>query len=473
MRQVLWAGGLLLLLVQGCKPSATRSPEAPKEAYQQSSMDIENEKYLSAVHLPVEVPLAEIEQQINKQLTGLLYEDNSYEDDNQDNFKAKVWKISPIKVQALDSTFLFEVPIKIWASAGYKISPLGYTLSGYKDTEFSMRMRFVSKIGVTQNWKLNSRTYLDSYDWITEPSIKVAGVTISIKGMVSRLLNRNAPQITQAIDKEVAEAFDLKAYAQQAWELARQPVQLSDKYHTWLVIVPTELWATPLLARDKKLRTTLGVRGYTQTITSVEKPTLKPSKPLPNLILTDKVPSEFQLGLISQVTYQEAARLAEENFVGETFSFSNGKYKIQVTSIEMFGQNDKLVIKAGLSGSLNGFVYLKGTPTYNPTTGLLTLQDLDYDLATKNVLIQSANWLFQGKFAKIIERQMAFPIGEQIREAKQTVETVLKNHQVQKGIYLRGKVASIEPDKVYLTPEQLYSVVFVKGQLNLVIEKLY
>jgi hypothetical protein len=43
---------------------------------------------------------------------GLIYEDNSYEDEGQDNLKAKVWKISPIKVVAIDSSFLFEVPLK-------------------------------------------------------------------------------------------------------------------------------------------------------------------------------------------------------------------------------------------------------------------------------------------------------------------------------------------------------------------------
>jgi hypothetical protein len=100
-------------------------------------MQIQNEKHLSVVNLPLEVPIAELEKQINAQLNGLIYEDNSYDDYDQDNLKAKVWKLSPIKIQALDSTFLFEVPLKIWVSVGYKVSPLGITLSGYKDTEFA------------------------------------------------------------------------------------------------------------------------------------------------------------------------------------------------------------------------------------------------------------------------------------------------------------------------------------------------
>src|SRR5215217_1181635 len=135
------------------------------EEYKYSDKEIQNERHLSVLNVPIEIPVSEIENQINAKIKGLIYEDNSYEDDGNDNLKAKVWKISPIKVVAIDSSFLFEVPLKIWVSAGYKISPLGVTMSGYKDTEFSIRIRLISKIGISSNWQLKSETYVDSYDW--------------------------------------------------------------------------------------------------------------------------------------------------------------------------------------------------------------------------------------------------------------------------------------------------------------------
>ncbi len=139
-------------------------------------MQIQNEKHLSVVNIPVETPLVELEKQLNAQLNGLIYEDKSFEDDNSDNLKAKVWKLSPIKVQAIDSTFLFEVPLKVWVSVGYKVSPLGITMSGHKETEFSLRIRFISKMHISPDWQVLTETTVDSYDWITEPVIKVAGL---------------------------------------------------------------------------------------------------------------------------------------------------------------------------------------------------------------------------------------------------------------------------------------------------------
>lgn len=442
------------------------------EEYKYSDKEIQNEKHLSVLNVPVEIPVAEIEKQINNQIKGLIYDDNSYEDDNNDNLKAKVWKISPIKVVAIDSSFLFEVPLKIWVSAGYKVSPLGMTMSGYKDTEFSIRIRLISKIGITPSWQIKSETYVDSYDWLSEPSIRVAGINIPIKGMVSRMLNKNFDKITDAIDEQVASNLELKKNAELAWNIARQPVMLAKEYDTWLVIVPTGVEMTPLVAKNNILRSVIGIKGYTQTITSAVKPAVAPLQKLPDLRIVDKVQDDFKIGLISLVSYEDAAKLATKQFAGEKFSFLGGKYNVEVASVEMYGQNDRLVIKAGLKGSVSGDIYLKGIPYYDPATQQLSLKGLDYDLDTKNTIVRTAGWLLQGQFSRMMEKRMVFPVGDQIADAKNTIQKALANYKVTEGVVVKGILSDIVPDKVYLTPKHLYSVVFATGRVNLKVDGL-
>lgn len=442
------------------------------EEYKYSDKEIQNEKHLSVLNVPVEIPVAEIEKQINNQIKGLIYDDNSYEDDNNDNLKAKVWKISPIKVVAIDSSFLFEVPLKIWVSAGYKVSPLGMTMSGYKDTEFSIRIRLISKIGITPSWQIKSETYVDSYDWLSEPSIRVAGINIPIKGMVSRMLNKNFDKITEAIDEQVASNLGLKKNAELAWNIARQPVMLAKEYDTWLVISPTGVEMTPLLAKNNILRSVIGIKGYTQTITSAVKPAVAPAQKLPDLRIVDKVQDDFKIGLISLVSYEDAAKLATKQFAGEKFSFLNGKYNVEVASVEMYGQNDRLVIKAGLKGSISGDIYLKGIPYYDPATQQLSLKGLDYDLDTKNTIVRTAGWLLQGQFSRMMEKRMVFPVGSQIADAKNTIQKTLASYKVTEGVVVKGILSDIVPDKVYLTPKHLYSVVFATGKVNLKVDGL-
>ena len=466
----------LLLMVIGISEWQCRSksslPKAPMEEYKYLDKEIQSEKHLSVMNVPVEMPISELESQLNNTIKDLIYEDNSYEDDNQDNIKAKVWKLDKIRIVAKDSTFLFEVPLKIWVSAGYKISPLGINMSGYKDTEFSIRLRLISKIGVSTSWKVHANTYVDSYDWIAEPNVKVGSFKIPIKSMVSRLLNRNFDKISAAIDNQITNTIELKKYVKEAWNLARQPVLLSKEYHTWLVIQPTGVSMTPLMVRNNELRSSIGIQAFTQTVTSETRPIPPEMSPLPELRIVDKVPANFRIGLISLISYEEASQLASKNFSGKSFTFLKGQYTVQVAGIEMYGQNEQLVIKANLTGSLTGFIYLKGIPFYDPVTQMLSLKGLDYDLDTKNKMIRTANWLLQGKFSKMMENALVFPVGEQINTTKRMVQQLIKNYKVADGIQLKGELTEISPDKVYLTPKHLYSVVFAQGNVSLRVEGL-
>ncbi len=114
-------------LLISCQPTTTDrlNPKAPKEAYNTTAMEVRNDRFLSTVHIPVSIAMGDVERQINAQVSGLIYEDNSLDDNNRDQFMAKVWKRGTIIVDAQDSLFQFTVPLRIWAKAG--VSVLGFT----------------------------------------------------------------------------------------------------------------------------------------------------------------------------------------------------------------------------------------------------------------------------------------------------------------------------------------------------------
>jgi ferredoxin-fold anticodon binding domain-containing protein len=67
----------------------------------------------------------------------------------------------------------------------------------------------------------------------------------------------------------------------------------------------------------------------------------------------------------------------------------------------------------------------------------------------------------------MMEKKMVFPVGQQIDEAKKTIQKALSNYKVTEGVVIKGTLSDITPDKVYLTPKHLYSVVFAHGKVNL------
>ena len=120
------------LILQSCASSSTSSsgaggsttvtqsnPEAPKESYLYKGKQVE--KNISTIGIPFEISMADVERQINTNVKDLVFEDNSMEDNNYDNFMCKVYKRENIVVTTQNEAFTFTVPLKVWAKVGYKV----------------------------------------------------------------------------------------------------------------------------------------------------------------------------------------------------------------------------------------------------------------------------------------------------------------------------------------------------------------
>lgn len=449
-------------------PSGNRlNTKAPKEAYNTTEMEVRNERFLSTAHVPVSIALGDVERQINAQVNGLIYEDNSLDDNNKDQFMTKVWKRGTILVNAQDSLFHFTVPLRIWVKAG--ISVLGFTQ--YKETEFELDLRFKTKFDLDHDWSVNTHTEADGYGWVRRPTVNIVGLSIPITNIVGRMIDKNLGSITKTLDQQVRRNIDLRTPVLKAWNTLREPYLISEKYRTYLQVVPKRILITPLRFEGRVIRSTIGIEGFTLTTTGA-KPDVKPAVSLPNLTVVPQVKDDFQIGLLSEATYPEAAKLAADEFVGKSFSFSENRYTITITSMDMYGQNDNLIIKAGLKGTINGDIYLSGRPYYDAQQQTISLKDLRYDLDTRNVLQQSASWLLKGTFARTLEKQFTIPIGSQLADMQLLLQERLKNNQVVKGVTINGHIDEIKPDQVYLTPTAMLAVVNAKGRINVKVDGL-
>lgn len=466
--KVSWGAAFWLMLVS-CQPTTTNqlNPKAPQEAYNTTVMEVRNDRFLSTVHVPVSIAMADVERQINAQVTGLIYEDNSLDDNNHDQFMTKVWKRGTIIVDAQDSLFHFTVPLRIWVKAG--VSVLGFTQ--YKKTEFEIDLRFRTKFDLDRDWSVNTQTQADGYAWVRRPTISVVGFDVPITNLVSRMIDKNLGTITKTLDGQIRRNVNLRTPVLKVWNTLREPYLLSEKYRTYLQVMPKRILITPLRFEGRTVRATIGIEGFTLTTTGA-KPDVRPAVSLPDLTVVNQVKDDFQIGLLSEVSYPEAAKLAADEFVGKSFAFSNDRYRITLTSMDLYGQNDNLIIKAGLKGTISGDVYLRGRPYYDAGSQTISLKDLKYDLETSNVLQRSASWLLQGTFARTLEKQLTIPVGSYLADMQKLMQDRLKNNQLVKGVTINGRIDEIRPDQVYLTPTALLAVVNARGRIDVSVDGL-
>ncbi len=441
------------------------NPEAPVEKYLQDSVRVQ--KVFSNISIPFDISMNDIERQINASITGLIYEDNSYTDEGNDNFKCKVWKKSNILITAAtNDVFDFTVPIKVWAEKG--IGAFG--IMKYIPIEFEMNLKFSTRFTIRTDWAVQTFTTPNGYEWITKPKVNI-GFDVPIDFIVGKIIDNNHTRFAKSIDDAVAKNLSIKPYVVQAWNAALQPYLVSEEYRTWVRITPLEIYMTPLVTAGRSVRSVLGIKAYTETITG-EKP-IVPSlvNTIPNLKLVSVIPNEFQVGLMSDVPFAEAASVAKKMFIGKTYDFRDGKYKIEITDLDIYGSNEFLVIKADVKGNLKGTIYIKGVPVYNQARKSIVLSNTHFDIKTKNILAKAAAWVLEGKMVKMIEEEYGLPVDELLTYAKQNVEAAM-NSEYRRGVKLKGKIESVSPDSVYLTPSSIIAVVLAKGKVELKVDGL-
>ncbi len=445
--------------------SKQTNAEAPAENYKYTEKEVKAERYLSTLNLALNISLADIEKQINNQLKDLIFEDKSMEDNNNDQFMAKVWKREPIKTVAENNEILFKVPLKIWLKVGYKT--LGMSIE--KETEFDFNVNFRSSFTISNKWEAITHTTLVNYEFITTPKVKLGPIDVPVTGMVKKALDAKAPEIIKALDNSIKEKIEVKKYILQAWNQAMQPYLVSEKYRTWFKVTPVEMQLSPITISNNMVKANIGLKAYTETVTG-SKPIVNTVNTIPDLTLISKIFDDFQVGILSEISHSEAVKFAKDTMVGQRFEFQNGKYAVKVENIDIYGNENQLIIKTDLSGSLNGTIYFKGNPFYDEKTKSIKLANFDYHLKTKSLLANAANWLLGGKLAKTMQESLEIPVGSNIDDVKKQIQETLKNNHIKKGIILNGVINDLKPDKVYLTPTSIIVRVMATGKVGLKIE---
>ena len=165
--------GLLLFGMSSCSSTQkinTLKPE-PDEA---SPLIYDN--VASFINLPIKLKLKDVENQTNKTLNGLIYEDNTIEDDD---YEVKIWKLAPITLENENGRIRTVLPLKAFVKYRIGTNKLGISLYNVKEFNFNGKVTLSSDVGLT-NWKLHTKTELKSLYCNESPTVTGLGKAIPI-----------------------------------------------------------------------------------------------------------------------------------------------------------------------------------------------------------------------------------------------------------------------------------------------------
>ncbi len=417
----------------------------------------------SSISLPISVPISEINSLVNQSVKGVIYQDNSFTDNNNDQFKVKVEKASDISIKALtNNRLMISVPLKIWAEKGY--GTLG--VYAYNNTSFNLVMNFITSISANPNWKLDTKTTTAGFVWKEKPVLDYGKVKIPISGLIESTLKEQQNKFTVIIDGQIKNNFNLQPYLIQAWNQFSKPINISEEYNTWLKITPQNIQMMPLQIFADKIKTTVGINLYSETFVG-NIPTASPViNTIPNFQSISNISDIFNLQTTANISFQEATRLAKVQFLDKEIEFRDGKSKFKITDISVYSKEGKVVIEALTEGDINGISFISGEPIYDPIKHKITLTNTGFKLKTKNILYKAVSVLFEGKIRKMIENEYGIPLLD-IENASRKSLTESFNKEYVKGIKLHGSVLDLKPTSFLLSEDNITVVIDTKAQLQL------
>ena len=420
----------------------------------------------SFISLPVTIKLKDVENQINKTLNGLIYEDNNIEDDN---LTIKVWKLAPIiLLNNQEGKINTILPLKAVIQYRFGISKFGISMYDTREINLNGKVNLVSNVGLT-NWKINTQTELKSLDWNESPSIVIAGKDISITYLINPALKYFKSDIEKSIDDAIKKSLDFKPNVLDALEKISVPKEMSAEYESWLRIVPIELYVTDALLKNGFIKMDMGLKCYIETLIG-QKPESKFDKDKIVLKPVAKMPDKITANIVAVSTCKDATRIMLKNFQGQ--EFSSGKKKVTVKNLDLWHKDGKMVIALDLMGSINGMVYLTGYPQYNETTKEIYFDRLNYVLDTKDRLVKSASWLLSAVVLLKIQESCRYSIQPNLEEGKQQMVKYTHNYSPMPGVFINGNIGEIEFKKIQLTNKAIVAFLTINGKLSVAIDGL-
>ena len=417
----------------------------------------------SYVGMPVEIKIKDIQTVLNQNLKGIIYKDSIL---NDDNIEMKIWKQNDIKLSYANGKIKSELPLKIWIKYKY-----GTEFMGLNDTrEFNLNGTITLLSNVTlSNWKLNMNSTIDKTEWNESPTINIAGKSVAITYAVNPTLSYFKKDIAAKIDKAINENCDFKPQVIDALKQITEPFQANAQFDTWVSIKPLEIYSTDAQLLTDKVLLNLGLKCSIQTLIG-DKPKNNINWDKVAVTRVTKIQNSFTGNIAAVSSYASASRVITNNFKGQTFG--EGNKKIMVNQVEIWQKNNNLIIALNMNGTINGTIYLTGTPKYKAQTQEIYFENLDYVLDTKNVLHKSGSWLLNGMILRKMQENCKYKITDDIENGKKIAATYLTNYSPMSGVFINGKLENLEFEKFELTPNAIISFIKANGNVNVKINGL-
>jgi len=411
------------------------------------------------IEIPITLELAALRQLMEEKIP------QSYHfGQEQPDCKRTQWGTAdrePIGLNMTGSTIHWQIPITTTAHARlYAIKTFwGKCLRNTKHCQMNFVIPLETRLSIDDNWQLKTVTQKYPLVWKQRCRIKVLGLSVGVTRFFEDKLEATLNQKASEIDQRINQQVKLRYRVQKAWTEMQKPIKLKDGF--WLILQPEELRSTAITGNQETAVLSVGIKLKAK-INKTRPPSITPNKTLPSRA-GNFVGEHFRIALEGGISYEEATKIANQALAGKRYPIANQSVTIKQVN-RIYGTRDWVTAEFEFEGDYTGQVSLTGKPTYDADRQEIFLRDFKYKLSTENVLLNAAKWLVDQLFIETIQRELRWSIAQDLSKAKQLAEEALNQPFADRGAKITGKIESIYPKGIYLTPTSIHAHIIATGQ---------
>jgi hypothetical protein len=403
-------------------------------------------KETSTLNIPIEVSTDELARVLNQTIRKELYKGST----KTRGVTADVIRNGPIVVSASDNFLYVTLPVAMSLSYGM-----------FEMNAISLKLKFKATASVTPDWRLRTEIYYQGLSDLLAEEVGIGPLSFKPRSIVEGITQPVQRVLSDLIAQKINDLLPLKSQIAKVWNTSQKPILLDKNYSAWLKLTPLEVMMYPLNAQNNKVRLSVGINTFAELVVGAE-PAAQPLRPLPDLKPVNTFDKTFRIALNADLFYKDLRAIAAPLLLNKRFD-SDGK-SLTIKDFDLYGNGDKIVVKLQTQGSLDGVFYLTAKPVFNPQTSIFSVEDVDFDMQTKDLLLQSADWFLHGSIRDTIQEKLNMNLTRQLEQSRKMAGKALARMQLMDQVFLKCDIKNLKFNDVIVQKDKISIQVYTEGE---------
>jgi Domain of unknown function (DUF4403) len=463
-----------LLGILSC--SKKLSPEKPSLSGSVSQLD---SLPLSEIDIPVKIPLRSL-QSIAEKEVDLVYTSpgwpNDYVVDNCDTRYMYRFRRGPLSMRAEGNQFHMSFTgyyqlagsQRICSGTGSNRSPVtpwspACTCGVGAEGERKVNVAFTARVSLRRDFGVDAA--IQRLEPVPLDKCTVCFWSQDITGTVMERLRVQLDEARQAMLDSLG-AISLRPAFQEYWNILNTAYPVYG--YGYLQINPERIRLSRIITYKDTIFLTAGIsaRPVVSQVRPTERMTLLPE-------ISDFIPrSGFNLYADAMLNYDSLSSIMRTALSQKRIDLDQGGRHIIVEKCEIFGgDREKLVLKVDFSGSSTGTFYLTGKPVYRPEQKQLAIEQLEFDIKSRDLIVRTVSWMFNRKILQTLQHYTRFDLNTYEQDMLKRINTQL-NREPYPGVSMTGTVRELQLEKIYTFREMLVVRFHSTGRIELQVNRL-